>query len=648
MPEAPLKDHSIYLPLPADGVSVRLVTIHPSPVTRKSVKCTVRFANLEKKPEYEALSYCWGDPTITEEICVNGASLRITANLASALRALRLADEPRTVWADAICIDQTNIAEKAVQVPLMRQIYASSTGVVVWLGEADAVSDRAMNFMRKLAMKYAEERRSNFKGIEKLKGTSTPQISLYLTGLKRGLVEEDRSYETWKSYQATDALLRRPWFRRTWIVQEVAVAPSVSVICGNQSLEWDQFVAAIELKGMLMGENFQEVMPVALSYHLQLISASREQIRKGDFLSLRDALRRFQPFEATKPVDKIFGLRALLAHPESVVVDYDTPVRRVYQNAAATIIKDSRNLDLLLDCHPITTGPRLPGLPSWVPDWSASDEIRSHALNTVFAQDPFSASLGMATHARFSSGNCCLQVDGLIVDTITLLGRRLSMSEDPTSKYWPKGRWIPKISAYEVILHGLDVIRDWKTVASPGETTDEISARYPTGETYRDVFWQVSFLTLDPTTNDAAAKKWRHSLRAFDNLIQWWTWMELKGLRRAHWLFVCLIAFSWFAVVCVIAIAIGGLVSFNPDRPGALDGSSQAEKVIGRTATGLIGMVPAGSKVGDRITIFKGGKRPFVVRAVGEKWRLVGDSYVHGVMYGGAFDEAKCKMFWIV
>ncbi len=39
-------------------------------------------------------------------------------------------------WIDAICIDQSSIAEKSMQVPLMSDIYTRAHTVFVWLGDA--------------------------------------------------------------------------------------------------------------------------------------------------------------------------------------------------------------------------------------------------------------------------------------------------------------------------------------------------------------------------------------------------------------------------------------------------------------------------------------------------------------------------------
>ena len=39
---------------------------------------------------------------------------------------------------------------------------------------------------------------------------------------------------------------------------------------------------------------------------------------------------------------------------------------------------------------------------------------------------------------------------------------------------------------------------------------------------------------------------------------------------------------------------------------------------------------------GDIICIFSGGRVPFIVRAEGSEFRLVGEAYVHGLMEGQA------------
>lgn len=48
------------------------------------------------------------------------------------------------IWIDAICINQSDDAEKSVQVAMMADIYAGAKNVIVWLGEGtDSLEEKA-------------------------------------------------------------------------------------------------------------------------------------------------------------------------------------------------------------------------------------------------------------------------------------------------------------------------------------------------------------------------------------------------------------------------------------------------------------------------------------------------------------------------
>lgn len=89
---------------------------------------------------YEALSYVWRqeplDPNKAERppdhilLCLDGQTklvkFPVTWNLAMALRYLRESDDDRTLWIDAICVNQEDDIEKGQQVPQMRAIYGQA------------------------------------------------------------------------------------------------------------------------------------------------------------------------------------------------------------------------------------------------------------------------------------------------------------------------------------------------------------------------------------------------------------------------------------------------------------------------------------------------------------------------------------------
>jgi hypothetical protein len=72
-------------------------------------------------------------------------SLDITPHLLEGLKSIYITSGVSSIWIDAICINQADDDEKAVQVAKMHHIYRKAKFVVVWLGAAQDGSDLAMN-----------------------------------------------------------------------------------------------------------------------------------------------------------------------------------------------------------------------------------------------------------------------------------------------------------------------------------------------------------------------------------------------------------------------------------------------------------------------------------------------------------------------
>lgn len=138
----------VYQPLDLTvPTSFRVVTVHPGEF-RSTISCTITREQWDETGiSFEAVSYFWGSPLKTKRIEIDGAVLAITANLESALRHLRDEVQPRRLWVDAICINQVDRDERSQQVRHMFNIYQNASQVVVWLGDAMAGSDKAMNFI---------------------------------------------------------------------------------------------------------------------------------------------------------------------------------------------------------------------------------------------------------------------------------------------------------------------------------------------------------------------------------------------------------------------------------------------------------------------------------------------------------------------
>jgi hypothetical protein len=145
-----------YTPLPWESKpnTVRLIELLPGYGDRQIV-CIVNEASLQDEPEYKALSYCWGNPNVQESIIIRDRhgvdfSLSVGTNLFPALHQLRDPRESKRLWADAICINQSDLDERRRQVLLMRQIYTGAEETWIWLGPSDENTWKAFSLMRKL------------------------------------------------------------------------------------------------------------------------------------------------------------------------------------------------------------------------------------------------------------------------------------------------------------------------------------------------------------------------------------------------------------------------------------------------------------------------------------------------------------------
>ncbi|KAI0975638.1 heterokaryon incompatibility protein-domain-containing protein [Xylaria arbuscula] len=130
-----------YTSLTPSKKQIRLLTLLKGEWDDK-IKCKLDVVSLDDKPQYEALSYVWGSPTDLVDIDVDGVAFWATRNLYVALRRLRSQiqdtetnDDSRTLWVDAVCINQKDVEEKGHQVQLMKDIYSQTTRGLLWLGE---------------------------------------------------------------------------------------------------------------------------------------------------------------------------------------------------------------------------------------------------------------------------------------------------------------------------------------------------------------------------------------------------------------------------------------------------------------------------------------------------------------------------------
>lgn len=203
----------VYSPLPAN--SIRLLLLLPAVNPDAPLHCELIHRPLSTTARldyFEALSYVWGSADKPHTLTIQpNHSLPITTSLHAALLQLRDGWVARPLWIDAVCINQADLVERSAQVRLMAEIYFRASRVIVWLGEAIDNGDVALDDLRAMAAEEAERAR----GERAVEGPDHDSDNASATSdsddASAKAVEDARD-------AAILALLRRPWFRRVWVI----------------------------------------------------------------------------------------------------------------------------------------------------------------------------------------------------------------------------------------------------------------------------------------------------------------------------------------------------------------------------------------------------------------------------------------------
>jgi hypothetical protein len=197
-----------YEPLDNSDFSTRLISLAPAADFSSDIHCKVYQVPLDSNPEYEAVAYAWGDPNIFETIFLDGFLFSVTVNLVSASRHLRLKDEARVLWVDALSIDQSNFQERGQQVSFMAKIYSMAKCDALWLGEDENDREQAFEIVAAIADIW-----DRFEDDVSLDPEIIAPLILPLL--------------TPENCEALKSVLSKPLvWRRIWIVQEIVRAKS--------------------------------------------------------------------------------------------------------------------------------------------------------------------------------------------------------------------------------------------------------------------------------------------------------------------------------------------------------------------------------------------------------------------------------------
>lgn len=611
--------------------AIRLVELLPGDYDAP-LRCRLKCVPLNDKPAFDALSYCWGNEARSISLECDDSRLLITPNLAKAFRRFREADHLVTVWADAVCINQDDSEEKSHQVMLMEKIYKQAHSVKVWLGDED--SDRygpaAFDLIRQLA-----------KASDQIGGDVFDITIISPKVLSLGLPPVDDPV-----WQCLAVLLSRPWFYRVWIIQEVVLAKSAMLHWGSSTLAWDECRAGIEFALVsaatrLAAGAAPSGFSVSRATNLlaQLTHTQEAYLAHGEgFLDLLTLLRNHRGASATKAVDKVYALLGLSntidGKKARIEADYGLDIGTAYTRVAAEILRLSETLDLLSICKTscsVASGQDygVEGLPSWVPDWSIPATGGDMCFKTTSGKyfRPFDAGRTSEFPKSVSFVGNTLELQGVLFDQVAEVGDLMRSDEGADGSRTALGQLLADYARQ------ISIWSNWRRIS--GYHTER---RYPTGEDIQDVFIWTSHLGKLPGGETLQRAK------------------DLDSRQHSHekWLGVSrslgLHSSSFLTATSVVATQILNPVPIDPDAFPSLSNSRSActdmRRMI-RTRGGYIGLASALVEPGDGVFVVKGSKVPLLLRPSGEDWRLVGDSYVHGIMQGEAFEESLCRRLCI-
>lgn len=419
-----------YRSVSRDHPDTHLLTLYPAELYSDEIRIQLTKTRLSLPnsdiAEYEALSYAWGDPTMTYAATVvdsvgededdnwPGGVLPITSNMNTALRCLRHRQKPRVLWIDALCINQSDLKERSHQVQWMDLVYRKARRVIVFLGaesddDAQAVDmltsvgaslsiegpslnpwmtinspfhpphhyhqpetpdrhaskavDRLRTLKGSVRAVTALLRLSHDKTFIKLSEHRTPSEYLEHDGKRASALNMDMA-----AVVAAMKLISRPWFSRLWVIQEVRTMadPEASILqYGRRAVPWEHF-----RKGVFafhhLGKVDMECQEAVLAIQTRLVNMVRMLCHREVKMSTRDFLG-LQHFGCADPRDRIYGVLSLLrddlGYP--LAVDYHASAEDVFENFQRQELR-VRGLWQLPLCH---LDPESGwAAPSWVPN----------------------------------------------------------------------------------------------------------------------------------------------------------------------------------------------------------------------------------------------------------------------------------------
>ncbi|CZT20123.1 uncharacterized protein RCC_05980 [Ramularia collo-cygni] len=280
--------------------------------------------DLETAPDYVAISYTWGENRDHKTVYINGRPREVWPNCHYALWQVRLHHPGSYIWLDSICIEQDNLGEKSHQVAMMGDIYKRAAFTCACIGPAaEDGHDLLADFISQLGqvkLEYEDIRKhpgfdSSF-GEESDGSVDVQDPTEPIEQFCQQWILRHRQQDIVALAGEMFAFLSRPYWQRVWIMQEITLSKSVSILFGREVRSWQ----AVRRLPWL----HHYTIPVEHSPDIERFSRLVWLVF-DKVVPLEDFARTINGFQCYDPRDKIYGLLSMYQFEEeehTITPDY--------------------------------------------------------------------------------------------------------------------------------------------------------------------------------------------------------------------------------------------------------------------------------------------------------------------------------------
>jgi hypothetical protein len=393
-----------YPPLLEEDESRLLVV---SPGENGSYEYKIVHFSLGSCPDYEAVSYAWGDNDQSAKLFLSdGSYIPISQNLSKAIPFLAGHCQSGYLWIDQLCIRQNDTQERNHQVKMMDKIYRSCKLCLVWLEEEKDLDAevRAALEVSKLHKQTSEQ-------------DTEDALALCLVP----------NTDIW---QRITQILRRPWFTRAWVVQEVILPSESYTIFGSHLLPFYPLVSSL----IAIRNAYLESLSATRSWTTSpIFSLNRYYYREKGDRHFHDLLSLLGgESEASDQRDLVYAFLGLNEDTEiDIQPDYSAPVAEVFTSVAKAIIIGTKGLDVFRTLSQFQPQANTGILPTWVTNWK-NGQVYVNELPPMNSMG-WTASLRRQHIWEESENPKLLRARGQIIDSIRYVRRHMSH----LPKHWP-------------------------------------------------------------------------------------------------------------------------------------------------------------------------------------------------------------------